>query len=103
MQPKSARRPSVGARLRSPSGHRTAAEFVADGQVETILAFIRDLENGARGVRINHVGPDEIFHSYLTPKWAFPARQRCGRGDRFNRPGVEALYLSRAPQTALDE
>lgn len=24
-------------------------------------------------------------------------------GGRFNRPGVEALYLSRAPQTALEE
>nr|WP_246658543.1 hypothetical protein [Mesorhizobium sp. GR13] len=29
--------------------HRTAAELVADGQVEAVLAFIRDLENGARG------------------------------------------------------
>ena len=36
----------------------------------------------------------------------FPADQRRGRCDRrrpFNRPGVEALYLSRAPQTALEE
>ncbi|MER9124276.1 RES family NAD+ phosphorylase [Mesorhizobium sp. M0959] len=24
-------------------------------------------------------------------------------GGRFNRPGIEALYLSRATQTALDE
>ncbi|RWA75332.1 MAG: hypothetical protein EOQ28_09560 [Mesorhizobium sp.] len=30
-------------------GHRTAAELVADGQVEAVLIFIRDLENGARG------------------------------------------------------
>ncbi|WP_292332215.1 hypothetical protein [Mesorhizobium sp.] len=30
-------------------GHRTAAELVVDGQVEAVLAFIRDLENGARG------------------------------------------------------
>ncbi|RRH89353.1 hypothetical protein EH240_34250 [Mesorhizobium tamadayense] len=30
-------------------GHPTAAELVADGQVEAVLAFIRDLENGARG------------------------------------------------------
>ena len=29
-------------------GHRTAAEFVADGQVEAVLAFIRNIENGAR-------------------------------------------------------
>lgn len=30
-------------------GHRTAGELVADGQVEAVLAYIRDLENGARG------------------------------------------------------
>lgn len=29
--------------------HRTAAELVADGHVEAVLAFVRDLENGARG------------------------------------------------------
>ncbi|TIX42839.1 MAG: DUF2384 domain-containing protein, partial [Mesorhizobium sp.] len=29
-------------------GHRTAAELVANGQVEAVLAFVRDLENGAR-------------------------------------------------------
>lgn len=30
-------------------GHRTAAELVADGEMEAVLAYIRDLENGARG------------------------------------------------------
>lgn len=30
-------------------GHRTAAELVADSQMEAVLAYIRDLENGARG------------------------------------------------------
>ena len=30
-------------------GHRTAAELVADGEVEAVLAYLRDLENGARG------------------------------------------------------
>ncbi|RWA66141.1 hypothetical protein [Mesorhizobium sp.] len=30
-------------------GHRTAAKLVADGQVDAVLAFVRDLENGARG------------------------------------------------------
>ncbi|MER9216136.1 RES domain-containing protein [Mesorhizobium sp. M0663] len=57
-------------------------------------------------MRITHVGPDEIFHRYLTPKWAFLPISGAGAaidGGRFNRPGVEALYLSRAPQTALDE
>lgn len=30
-------------------GHRTAAELVAEGHAEAVMAFIRDLENGARG------------------------------------------------------
>lgn len=30
-------------------GHKTAAELVAEGHVEAVLAYIRDLENGARG------------------------------------------------------
>lgn len=30
-------------------GCRTAAELVADGRVEAVLAYLRDLENGARG------------------------------------------------------
>ena len=52
------------------------------------------------------VGPDEIFHRYLTPKWAFLPTSGAGAaidGGRFNRPGVEALYLSRSTQTALEE
>jgi len=57
-------------------------------------------------VKVTRVGPDEIFHRYLTPKWAFLPTSGAGAaidGGRFNRPGVEALYLSRAPQTALEE
>jgi hypothetical protein len=30
-------------------GHKTAAELVADGHVEAVVAYLRDLENGARG------------------------------------------------------
>ena len=30
-------------------GHKTAAELVAEGQVEAVLAYLRDLENGANG------------------------------------------------------
>lgn len=30
-------------------GHRTPAELVADGQVDAVLTFIRDIENGPRG------------------------------------------------------
>ena len=29
--------------------HKTAAELVADGRVEAVLSYLRDLENGARG------------------------------------------------------
>nr|WP_295105803.1 RES domain-containing protein [uncultured Caulobacter sp.] len=52
------------------------------------------------------LGPDAIFHRYLTPRWAYLPTSGAGaasQGGRFNRPGVEALYLSVAPQTALDE
>jgi len=52
------------------------------------------------------VGPDAVFHRYLTPKWAYlptSGAGAAGDGGRFNRSGVEALYLSRSPQTALEE
>ena len=52
------------------------------------------------------IGPEAVYHRYLTPKWAFMPTSGAGAaldGGRFNRPGVEALYLSRAPQTALEE
>lgn len=51
------------------------------------------------------IGPADLFHRYLTPKWAFlPASGAAAAidGGRF-RPCVEALYLSQAPQTALEE
>lgn len=57
-------------------------------------------------MKIVRLGPDEIFHRYLTPKWAFVPLSGAGAavdGGRFNRPGVEALYLSRSAQTALEE
>lgn len=52
------------------------------------------------------LGPGEIFHRYLTPKWAYLPTSGAGAaidGGRFNRPGIEALYLSRSAQTALEE
>ncbi len=57
-------------------------------------------------MKIAGIGPDEVFHRYLTPKWAFLPTSGAGAaidGGRFNRPGVEALYLSQAPQTAFEE
>jgi RES domain-containing protein len=57
-------------------------------------------------VNLVRIGPDEVFHRYLTPRWAYVPVSGAGAaidGGRFNRPGIEALYLSRAPQTALEE
>ncbi len=45
-------------------------------------------------MKITRIGPDDIFHRYLTPKWAFLPVSGAGAavdGGRFNRPGVEAL------------
>ena len=52
------------------------------------------------------LGPDEVFYRYLTPKWAYLPTSGAGAtagGGRFNRPGIEALYLAQSPQTALEE
>jgi RES domain-containing protein len=57
-------------------------------------------------MKLVRLGPNEVFHRYLTPKWAFAPTSGAGAaidGGRFNRPGIEALNLSRAPQTALEE
>lgn len=46
------------------------------------------------------------YYRYLTPKWAYLPLSGAGAasgGGRFNRPGVEALYLSAEPDTALAE
>ena len=46
------------------------------------------------------------FYRYLTPKWAYLPLSGAGAasaGGRFNRPGVEALYLSTESDTALAE
>jgi RES domain-containing protein len=52
------------------------------------------------------LGPDAVFHRYVTPKWAFVPTSGAGaaaEGGRFNRPGVEALYLAQSAETALEE
>lgn len=46
------------------------------------------------------------YYRYLTPKWAYQPLSGAGAaraGGRFNRPGVEALYLAADPETALAE
>lgn len=52
------------------------------------------------------LGPDAVFYRYLNPKWSHAPLSGAGAaigGGRFNRPGVEALYLSQTPETALAE
>lgn len=51
------------------------------------------------------LGPGH-YYRYLTPRWAYVPLSGAGAatgGGRFNRPGVEALYLSAEPETALAE
>ena len=57
-------------------------------------------------MKIVTLGPDAVLYRYLTPKWAFVPLSGAGasaEGGRFNRHGIEALYLASAPQTALEE
>lgn len=52
------------------------------------------------------LGPASVFYRFLTPKWAFLPTSGAGaaqNGGRFNRPGVDALYLSVEVETALAE
>jgi len=42
--------------------------------------------------------PAQIFYRFNTPRWAYRPTSGAGAakvGGRFNRPGVDALYLSR--------
>lgn len=55
---------------------------------------------------LTRLAPDRIFYRYLTPRWSHLPTSGAGaavNGGRFNRPGVEALYLSTDPETALAE
>jgi len=57
-------------------------------------------------VKITSIGPDAVIHRYLAPKWPFLPTGGAGAavdGGRLNRAGVEALYLSVAPEIALEE
>lgn len=49
---------------------------------------------------------ERIFYRYLTPRWSYLPLSGAGaasNGGRFNRPGIEALYLGTEPETALAE
>jgi RES domain-containing protein len=52
------------------------------------------------------IGPDAVFYRVLTPRWSHQPLSGAGaahKGGRLNRPGLHALYLSDAPETALAE
>ena len=57
-------------------------------------------------MRLIRVGPNAIFHRFHAPDWAHLPTSGAGaavNGGRFNRPVVEAPYLSIEPETALVE
>jgi RES domain-containing protein len=57
-------------------------------------------------VKVIRLGPDQVFYRFLTPKWSHLPRSGAGaaqNGGRFNRPGVEAVYLAREVETVLAE
>jgi RES domain-containing protein len=52
------------------------------------------------------VGPNDVFYRLITPKWSHQPASGAGaalHGGRFNRPGVEALYLAQDIDTAVAE
>lgn len=52
------------------------------------------------------IGHDTLLYRVLTPRWAFEPLSGAGAaavGGRFNRPGIEAVYFSLDPMTALAE
>lgn len=55
---------------------------------------------------LTRLDPARPFYRFLTPRWSYLPTSGAGAaaaGGRFNRPGVEALYLSAEVETALDE
>jgi RES domain-containing protein len=52
------------------------------------------------------LGPEARFYRALVPRFAYLPMSGAGAakvGGRFNRPGVEALYLAASPEAALLE
>lgn len=53
---------------------------------------------------LRDLGNDEAQYRILTPSWAHSPTSGAGaarKGGRFNRAGLEALYLSQSEETAL--
>lgn len=52
------------------------------------------------------LGEEEALYRVIAPRWSHASTSGAGaarKGGRFNRPGLEALYLSQTAETALSE
>ena len=55
---------------------------------------------------VSAIPRNSVFYRVITPQWAFAPESGAGAaisGARFNRPGIEALYLASSEGTALAE
>ncbi len=55
---------------------------------------------------LRDLGDDEALYRFIVPRWSHAPTSGAGaavKGGRFNRPGLEALYLSLTAATALEE
>lgn len=55
---------------------------------------------------LRDLGDDEALYRVITPRWSHAPTSGSGaavKGGRFNRPGLEALYLSQTVETAIAE
>lgn len=55
---------------------------------------------------LRDLGEAEALYRIITPRWSHAPTSGAGaalKGGRFNRPGLEALYLSQSVDTAVEE
>lgn len=55
---------------------------------------------------LRELGNEEALYRIIIPRWSHAPTSGAGaalKGGRFNRPGLEALYLSQTVETALEE
>jgi RES domain-containing protein len=55
---------------------------------------------------LRDLGDDEVLYRIIVPRWSHAPTSGAGaaiKGGRFNRPGLEALYLSQTAETAVEE
>ncbi len=85
--------------------HTTAAELVAEGRLDAVRHTSRIYATGLP-VEADPARPECYLHRFHSPDWAHLPASGAGaavNGGRFNRPDVEALYLSAESDTALAE